>query len=48
MMIGLVLGIVVMVILVSKTKVHTFIALLAAFWKNQAQPCGWRTPLSRQ
>ena len=30
MMLGLILGIVVMVILVSKTKVHTFIALLAA------------------
>lgn len=30
MMLGLILGIVVMVVLVSKTKVHTFIALLAA------------------
>ena len=30
MMLGLILGIVIMVILVSKTKVHTFIALLAA------------------
>ena len=30
MMLGLILGIVIMVLLVSKTKVHTFIALLAA------------------
>lgn len=36
MLLGLFLGIAIMIILVMKTKTHTFIALLlAAFWKRQ-------------